>query len=130
MDVYQEILNDIWHARVKAENEVLEDWVFPVHRDVQFVAKHRTLTNLKVRNSPQMITQWGEDPPMQDLLESIADICKDFPEIKPHEWQFYLVGGFDASHPLDPEDDDDVEDYDVLVSEWRSFDFDYQLKRI
>ena len=128
MTAFQEILDDVGYEREYGEQEGLLYWPQVMPRGIDFVARHRTLKNLYVKNSPHEITTLGQDPTEKDLLESISWIISDFPDIKPQEWLFCLCGGFDGADPV--EDADFYDDYEPLVSEWQSFDFDYQLKRI
>ena len=130
MTAFQAILDDVGCERENAEREGLLHWPHVMHRDVTFVAKldSKFFGEVKIRNSPHEITTCGQDPTREDLLESISWIMSDFKDINPHEWEFCICGGFDGSDPT--EDGDFYDDYEPWVSEWQSFDFDYQLQRI
>jgi len=128
MTAFQAILDDVGCERENAEREGLLHWPQVMPRDVVFYAQHRTNQNLDIRNSPHEITTLGQDPTEKDLLASIASSCSEFKDIDPSDWEFCLVSGFDGADPV--EDADFYDDYEPWVSEWQSFDFDYQLQRI
>lgn len=117
----QKIKESVRSEREKARREAKSCWAFVMSRGVQFFARHPTNHNLDLGNSNENV-----NVTKKELLENIEAVCNEHKDIHPSEFEFGLIGGFDGNDRLK----DFHYDYEPWVSEWDSFDFDYQLNEI